>query len=129
MCIDAADKHAVFFDEAEAGGRFACAGEGVGVAGGAEVGEERGGGGGDAGAAGEGVEGDALAEEELADGAVDGGAVGFGVGGEGGAFGEVPGHAGGRLVGCWRERGRGEEGLRTCSRAGGRLRRKRGRLL
>ena len=62
------------------------------------MGEEGGGGGGDAGAAGEGVEGDALAEEEHADGAADGGAVGFGVGRERGAFGEVPGYAGGGLV-------------------------------
>jgi len=58
------------------------------------VGEERGRGGGDAGAAGESVESDALAEEEHADGAVDGGAVGFGVGWDLAAFGEVPGHAG-----------------------------------
>jgi len=106
--VDAADKHAVFLDEAEPGRRFARAGEGVGVAGVAEVGEERGGGGRDAGAAGQGVEGDAFAEEEHADGAVDGGAVGLGVGGDGRALGEVPGYAGsGELVLRGRRKGRG----------------------
>jgi len=88
--IDAADEHAVFLDEAEAGRCFARAGERVRVAGGAEEGEETCGGGGDAGAAGEGVEGDAFAEEDFADRAADGGAVGFGGGGEGKAFRVVP---------------------------------------
>ena len=49
------------------------------VACGADDGEERGGGGGDAGAARERVEGDALAEEDQARGAADRGDVGDGV--------------------------------------------------
>lgn len=44
--VRARDEHGVFLREAEAGGRLAGAGEGVGVAGGAEEGEEAGGSGG-----------------------------------------------------------------------------------
>jgi hypothetical protein len=86
--VDAADEHAVLFDEPEAGGRFAGASEDVWVPSFTEEEQEAVGFCGDARAAGERVEGYALAEEELADWAADGCAVGYGL--ERGSFFDVP---------------------------------------
>lgn len=73
--VGAADKKAVFLDDAEARRGLAGAGERALPAVGAQGGNKGGTLGCDAGAAGEDVEGDALAEEDLADGAADGGAM------------------------------------------------------
>lgn len=72
MGVGAADQDAVFLNDPEARGRLPRSGEGAGPAGFAEGGGERGGFGGDAGAAGEDVEGDAFAEQDLAHGPAHG---------------------------------------------------------